>query len=100
VDTLDLLLIEEYNSSSLEQENVWCRSVLSFMAEKNPHAVALGSLGGKKRAEVLSAEERKSIGQEGGKKGGPARALKLSKERRSEIARKAVTARWAKKESQ
>lgn len=42
---------------------------------RNPHAVALGSLGGKK--------------------GGPARAKKLSKKRRSEIAKKAATARWA-----
>jgi len=41
---------------------------------KNPHAVALGKMGGKK--------------------GGPARAKALSPERRSEIARKAVEARW------
>ena len=44
-------------------------------SEKNPHAVALGKLGGKM--------------------GGPARAKKLSKKRRSEIARKAAQARWA-----
>lgn len=42
--------------------------------DKNPHAVALGRLGGKK--------------------GGPARAKKLSPERRREIARSAATARW------
>ncbi len=42
--------------------------------EKNPHAAALGQLGGKK--------------------GGPARAVKLSAERRSEIAQKAAQARW------
>ena len=41
---------------------------------KNPHAVALG--------------------REGGKKGGKARAEKLSPERRSEIAKKAAAARW------
>ncbi len=41
---------------------------------KNPHAVALGRLGGKK--------------------GGPARAASLSAERRSEIARRAAEARW------
>lgn len=41
---------------------------------KNPHAVALGRLGGKK--------------------GGPARAAKLTPEQRSEIARKAAAARW------
>ncbi len=43
-------------------------------AGKNPAAVALGRLGGRK--------------------GGPARAAKLSKKRRSEIARKAAEARW------
>lgn len=44
---------------------------------KNPAAVALGRLGGLK--------------------GGPARAKKLSKSKRSEIARKAAKARWSKK---
>jgi len=42
---------------------------------KNPAAVALGRLGGLK--------------------GGPARAKKLTKKRRSEIAKKAAAARWA-----
>jgi len=42
--------------------------------EKNPHAVALGRLGGKK--------------------GGKARAAKLTAKERSEIARKAAQARW------
>ena len=41
---------------------------------KNPHAVALGRLGGLK--------------------GGPARAKRLSKQKRKEIARKAALARW------
>jgi hypothetical protein len=44
---------------------------------KNPHAVAMGKLGGKK--------------------GGLARAKKLSKARRKEIAAKAAKARWRKK---
>jgi hypothetical protein len=44
---------------------------------RNPHAVALGRLGGKK--------------------GGKARAEKLSPEERKEIARKAAKARWIKK---
>ena len=48
-------------------------------AGKNPAAVALGKLGGAK--------------------GGPARAKKLTKEERSEIARKAAQARWRKKRS-
>lgn len=43
--------------------------------EKNPAAVALGKLGGAK--------------------GGKARAAKLSKKKRSEIAKKAAAARWA-----
>jgi hypothetical protein len=42
---------------------------------KNPHAVALGRLGGKK--------------------GGPARAKNLTPEQRREIAKKAARARWA-----
>ena len=47
------------------------------MKGKNPAAVALGKLGGKK--------------------GGPARAKKLSQQRRREIAQKAADARWRKK---
>ncbi len=45
-------------------------------SDKNPHAVALGRLGGKK--------------------GGKARAGKLSPEQMSEIFRKATKARWEK----
>ena len=45
-------------------------------SEKNPAAVALGRLGGLK--------------------GGKARAAKLSKKRRTEIAKKAARARWQK----
>ena len=49
---------------------------------------------------VLDAEAKRAaaafLGRLGGLKGGPARAKKLSPERRSEIARKAVEARWAK----
>lgn len=47
-------------------------------SDKNPHAVALGRLGGKK--------------------GGKARAEKLTPEERKEIARKAARARWKGKE--
>ena len=79
---------------------------------KNPHAVALGRLGGKRRAEVLSKEERVEIARTAGlarvtrasaeelaapgKKGGRARARALTKEQRQEIARKAAAARWGK----
>jgi hypothetical protein len=48
--------------------------------EKNPAAVELGRLGGRK--------------------GGKARAEKLSPERRRETAKKAAEARWAKKRQQ
>ncbi len=37
-----------------------------------------------------------ALGRKGGKKGGPARAARLTPEQRSEIARKAVRARWRK----
>lgn len=47
------------------------------LAERNPHAAALGRLGGLK--------------------GGPARASSLSAERRREIAMKAARIRWSKK---
>jgi hypothetical protein len=40
------------------------------------------------------------FGRRGGLKGGPARAAKMTPEERSESARKAVKARWAKKRQQ
>jgi hypothetical protein len=69
------------------------------MKKKNYHAQALrklaGSKPGKARARNLSAEELSAIGRMGGLVGGPARAKKLKRARRQEIARKAVAARWA-----
>jgi len=47
----------------------------------------------------LSQELRdymKALGKKGGRAGGPARAAKMTLEERSESARKAVQARWAK----
>jgi hypothetical protein len=41
-----------------------------------------------------------ALGRLGGKKGGLARAAKLTKEQRSEIARKAAQARWANRRNQ
>lgn len=52
------------------------KSIPKSSKEKNPHAVALGRLGGLK--------------------GGKARAKKLSSKRRKEIARKAAKIRWSK----
>jgi hypothetical protein len=54
---------------------------LRLMARrKNPHAVALGRIGGKK----------------GGSKGGRTSAAKMTPEERRERARKAALARWKK----
>lgn len=52
-------------------------TINSTINGKNPHAIALGRLGGLR--------------------GGPARAKRLSKKQRSEIARKAAKTRWEKK---
>jgi len=60
--------------------------------KKNPNAVALGSKGGKARAERLSADELSAIGKKGAKE----RLKSLSSRKRQEIARNAVKARWAK----
>jgi hypothetical protein len=60
---------------------------------KNPHAQALGSLGGSARAERLSPARMKKIASEGGK----ARARKLSAAKLSQIAKKAVAARERKR---
>jgi hypothetical protein len=69
--------------------------------KKNPHAVALGKLGGPKggaaRAANLSAEELSKIGRKGGKKGGKARALALSPARRKAIAKMGAAARIARR---
>lgn len=55
----------------------------------NPHAQALGSLGGKARAESLSRTEIAKIASKGGK----ARATKLSAAERRRIAKLAAAAR-------
>src|SRR5688572_985956 len=58
-------------------ERVEVLAVRTVKVEANPHAAALGRLGGLK--------------------GGPARAARLDPERRREIARVAARARWAKR---
>ena len=84
------------------------------MAKKNPAAVALAarrmikltpeqrseiaSKGGRARMESLKADsERKAMASKGGTVGGRARAAKLTAGQRSEIAKAAAAARWAKK---
>jgi hypothetical protein len=65
-----------------------------IMAEKeNPHAKALGSLGGKARAQILSGAEIAKIAR----KGGVARSKKLSAADRRRIALLAVRAREKKR---
>ena len=59
----------------------------------NPHAQALGSLGGKRRAETLSDAAIADIASKGGK----ARAAKLSASERKRIAKLAVAARERKR---
>jgi hypothetical protein len=64
---------------------------------KNPHAVALGRLGGAKggpaRAKALSARRRHEIA----KRAGVARARSLSAAERQAVARRAAAARWSPK---
>jgi len=62
----------------------------------NPHARALGSLGGKARAENLSHADLAKIASKGGK----ARAQKLSAAERSRIAKIAVAAREKKRKEE
>jgi len=71
------------------------------MAKKNPAAVALGRLGGKKggkaRIESMTSEERQEFARSDGEAGGKARADKLSPARRKAIAQAAAAARWKKR---
>jgi hypothetical protein len=69
-------LASEATDEFIQEDPPGIQPIKEFSPLKNPAAVALGKLGGKK--------------------GGPARAKKLSPERRQEIAKKAARARWAK----
>jgi hypothetical protein len=66
---------------------------LPLSKKKNPHAEALGSLGGKARAQSLSDAEIAKIAR----KGGHARSKKLSSAERTRIALLAVRAREKKR---
>ena len=66
---------------SSKTKRSWDLSQLDeIVTGKNPHAAALGRLGGQK--------------------GGPARAMKLTAERRREIAKLAANARWHNEQDQ
>jgi hypothetical protein len=68
-------------------------AVMGQKKKLNPHAQALGSLGGKARAENLSEADIAKIASKGGK----ARAVKLSASELSRIAKLAVAARERKR---
>ena len=65
---------QEATAGELKSEDERASEPEPDIGDKNPHAVALGRLGGKK--------------------GGRARADKLTPEQRREIAKKAAAARW------
>lgn len=79
----------------------------SRKASDDPNETAfriVASVTGEKPAQPKKRKPRKknpaavALGRLGGKKGGPARAKKLSEARRKAIAKKAAKARWAKRE--
>ena len=51
----------------------------------------------RRRARLMTPEERSESARLAGTVGGPARAKKLSKAKRKEIAQKAAQARWGKR---
>ena len=69
-----------YNQSMARKKKADAQVLETEQPTKNPHAQALGKLGGLK--------------------GGKARAKKLTPEQRAEIARKAAQSRWKKRESE
>jgi hypothetical protein len=74
ISQLARAIVEEATGESLADQALPKEPIKEATRQKNPAAVALGKLGGKK--------------------GGPARRDKLSPERRKEIAEKAARARW------
>jgi hypothetical protein len=77
ISQLARAIVEEATGESLADHSFPKEPPQEPTRQKNPAAVALGKLGGKK--------------------GGAARAKKLSPEQRKTIAQKAAQARWAKK---
>jgi len=67
-----------------------------MVKKPNPHAQALGRLGGKARAQNLSEADLTEIARQGGK----ARAEKLSAAERRRIAKLAVAARESKRKGE
>jgi len=76
ISQLACIIVEEATGESLTDQPLPKEPTKDPTHKKNPNAVALGKLGGKK--------------------GGDARAKKLSPEQRKAIAQKAARARWGK----
>jgi hypothetical protein len=74
ISQLACIIVEEATGESLTDQPLPKEPTKDPTHKKNPHAVALGKLGGKK--------------------GGDARAKKLTPEQRKAIAQKAARARW------
>jgi hypothetical protein len=74
ISHLACIMVEEATGESLTDQPLPKEPTKDPPHKKNPHAVALGKLGGKK--------------------GGDARAKKLTPEQRKAIAQKAARARW------
>lgn len=72
-------------------------------SNQTAHRTLLEAIGEAPKTPTLETESGKNpaavaLGKLGGKKGGPARAKSLTKAERSRIARKAAEARWADQE--
>jgi hypothetical protein len=56
------------------------------MEEKNPYAVALGSLGGRKRMSSLTDKQKKALARKAGKASGKARSKRAQESKPTEAA--------------
>jgi hypothetical protein len=63
------------------------------------HLRSISAKGGKARMAAMSEEEKQKLRSKGGLAGGAARAKALTKKQRSDIAKAAAKARWAKKDT-
>jgi len=79
----------------VDQGTVWLSGPVRNCEEDKE--LRLVTLFGVDEDDIRTDEFARALGRRGGKKGGPARAAKLSTERRREIAIKAARARWGTK---
>ena len=66
---------------------------------ESAQGVILNAVSVREQSQAERHEAAVTLGRAGGRKGGPARAKKLTPEQRTEIAQRAAKARWGKKES-